>query len=41
MTKMGEELNPSTICEFKKQNNKYDEYDDYGRFDDWTEYEDY
>ena len=38
-TKMGDELNPSTICEFKKQNDKSNEFGGEDRFDDWNDYE--
>ena len=39
LTKLGEELDSTVICNFKKQNNNVNEFGDEYRFDDWNEYE--
>lgn len=39
LTKMGKELDSSTICNFKKQNDKVNEFGDEDRFSDWNDYE--
>lgn len=39
LTKLGEELDSIVICNFKKHNNKVNEFGDEDRFEDWNEYE--
>lgn len=39
LTKLGEELDSTVICNFKKHNNNVNEFGDEDRFDDWNEYE--